>query len=231
MKQQALSLDGIPALLWGEPSTKVLLAIHGQGGNKEEASLISSIACPKGWQVLSIDLPEHGGRQQPPAFLPWHCVSEIRRAAEYAQAHWDTLSLSATSIGAWLSLLALQDIPFAQCFFVSPVLDMEALILSMMDAAQVTEERLQTEKEIATAQGVLSWEYLQYVRAHTVKSWPHATHILYAEKDHMVPRASIDAFAARHHCSLTCMPGGEHWFHTPEQLKFLSDWYRENLEE
>lgn len=32
MKQQALSLGGIPALLWGEPSKKVLLAIHGQGG-------------------------------------------------------------------------------------------------------------------------------------------------------------------------------------------------------
>ncbi len=125
----------------------------------------------------------------------------------------------------------LRNAPLAQCFFVSPVLDMEALILSMMDSAQVTEERLQTEKEIATAQGVLSWEYLQYVRAHTVKSWPHATRILYAEKDHLVPRASMEAFAARHHCSLTCMPGGEHWFHTPEQLKFLSDWYQENLEE
>lgn len=30
-------IDKIPALLWGNPSQKIFIYIHGQGGNKEEA--------------------------------------------------------------------------------------------------------------------------------------------------------------------------------------------------
>lgn len=28
---------------------------------------------------------------------------------------------------------------------------------------------------------------------------------------------------------LTVMPGGEHWFHTPEQMQFLDDWMKNLL--
>lgn len=29
--------------------------------------------------------------------------------------------------------------------------------------------------------------------------------------------------------SLTVLDGGEHWFHTPEQMRFLDDWIRKLL--
>ena len=32
------------------------------------------------------------------------------------------------------------------------------------------------------------------------------------------------AFAKRHRAALTVMEGGEHWFHTPEQMAFLDRW-------
>ena len=38
------------------------------------------------------------------------------------------------------------------------------------------------------------------------------------------------AFAAGISAPLTVMPGGEHWFHTPEQMAFLDDWIRRSTE-
>ena len=38
---------------------------------------------------------------------------------------------------------------------------------------------------------------------------------------------TVSAFAKRYHADLTVMPGGEHWFHTGEQMQFLDHWIRE----
>lgn len=35
---------------------------------------------------------------------------------------------------------------------------------------------------------------------------------------------SISAFAEKVGAELTVMPGGEHWFHTDEQMHFLDAW-------
>ncbi|MFQ7801721.1 MAG: hypothetical protein ACLRHW_19850 [Coprobacillus cateniformis] len=59
---EKLYIDKIPAILWGEPSKKICIYIHGQGGNKKEAEYFSKKVCKYGWQVISIDLPEHGER-------------------------------------------------------------------------------------------------------------------------------------------------------------------------
>ena len=32
------------------------------------------------------------------------------------------------------------------------------------------------------------------------------------------------AFAEKHKAGLTVMQGGEHWFHTEEQMRFLDEW-------
>ena len=37
----------------------------------------------------------------------------------------------------------------------------------------------------------------------------------------------MSRFAARIGAPLTVMPGGEHWFHTPEQMAFLDAWIGE----
>ena len=50
-----LNIKNIPAIIWGDTSSKVYLYIHGQGGYKEEAETFASIANRYGWQVLSID--------------------------------------------------------------------------------------------------------------------------------------------------------------------------------
>ena len=38
---------------------------------------------------------------------------------------------------------------------------------------------------------------------------------------------TVSAFAKLHHADLTVIPGGEHWFHTDEQMQFLDKWIRD----
>lgn len=108
--------------------------------------------------------------------------------------------------------------------FISPVVDMESLIGNMMQWANVTEQELAQKREIPTDFGeTLLWDYLLYVRQHPI-AWNVPTRILYGEHDNLTSLETVSAFARRHHAKLTVMPGGEHWFHTPEQMRFLDDW-------
>ena len=121
-------------------------------------------------------------------------------------------------------MLALQTEKIGKALFVSPIVDMENLIENMMQWANVTEEELQSQGEIATNFGeTLSWKYLCWVRKHKIV-WNVPTEILYAEKDNLTPREVIDSFVATTGGKLTVMKNGEHWFHTEEQLRFLHDW-------
>ena len=62
-------------------------------------------------------------------------------------------------------------------FFISPIVDMEKLIGSMTLWANVTEQELARRLKIPTGFGeTLSWEYLLYVRKHSV-SWRVPTRI------------------------------------------------------
>ena len=132
----------------------------------------------------------------------------------------------ANSIGAYFSLSALDETLVDRAYFISPVVDMERLILDMMRWANVTEAELAERSEIATDFGeTLSWRYLCYAREHPV-SWRAPTAILYGEHDNLTSMETISAFARRHGAGLTIMPGGEHWFHTAEQMRFLDGWIR-----
>lgn len=127
------TIDGIPAIIFGVPSRKIYLYIHGQGGNKEEAQSIAKVICRYGYQVLSIDLPEHGERKgEIDSFDPWHIVPELTGVMGFVKVHWERVSLFANSIGAWFSILSFGNECLDNCLFVSPVLDMKQLMLKMM---------------------------------------------------------------------------------------------------
>lgn len=232
MKTETFSIGPIPAVLYGEPADRVWLFVHGKDGYKEEAADFAQRAVPKGWQVLGIDLPGHGARRNARnAFTPWCVVPELQAALQWACGRWQRVSLRANSIGAWFSMLAFAQDPPAGCLFVSPLLDMAQLIDTMMQWAGVTEAELKARGEIPTNFGeTLSWQYLQYARANAIEQWDAPTAILYAGRDNLTPRGTVDAFAARFHAKLTVMPNGEHWFHTEEQLAVLHQWETEEID-
>jgi surfactin synthase thioesterase subunit len=226
MKSKKFSITNIPAIIYGEPSEQCFLFIHGKQGNKEEAAAFADIVCPKGWQVLGIDLPEHGERKQEKnAFNPWHVIPELKEILEYLQRYWNNIGLRANSIGAWFAMQSFHGSEFAKSLFVSPILDMEKLIQNLMMGTGVTEEMLKDKQLIETNFGeTLSWKYYQFVKEHPITEWNCKTHILYGGKDNMTSKDIVYGFANRFHATLTVMEDGEHWFHTPEQLQVLNQW-------
>lgn len=230
MQTKHLTLKNIPLLLLGEPARNVYLYVHGKMGSKEEALAFAELACPMGYQVLAIDLPEHGERKgRPEKLLPWVVLPELQLVYQYAKVHWRTVSLRATSIGAWLSMLALSEKELKQALLASPVVDMEALITNMMQYAHVTEEQLQRAGEIPTDLGeTLSWPYLCWVREHPLH-WHGRTQVLYGDRDALTSRTMIERFRQESGAHLTIMEGGEHWFHTPVQMAAVQMWEEANL--
>ena len=112
----------------------------------------------------------------------------------------------------------------AKAYFISPIVNMEKLICNMMMWAVVSEETLREKKEIATDFGeTLSWEYLCYVRENPIE-WKIPTQILYGSTDNLTTLETMQEFANKVGAAITVMHGGEHWFHTDEQMKFLDRW-------
>lgn len=226
MKQVRIQIEEIPVMIYGDQSDKVYLFVHGQSGNKEEALDFAEIVSEKGWQVLSIDLPEHGERKiETNRFYPWIAVPELQKIYGFMNSRWKRIALRANSIGAWLSMLAFHDKDFERCLFVSPILDMEKLISNMMEWAGVKRNELEDKKTIITSFGqTLSWEYLLFAEQNPIVEWRSETKVLYGSNDNLTGSYVLDNFVERFNCDLCVMENGEHWFHTEEQLKFLKNW-------
>ena len=229
--EKEIKINNIPAIILGNPSRNVYLYIHGQGGNKEEAYNIAEFVCGHGYQILSIDLPEHGNRKgEVNYFDPWHIVPELTEVMKFAKEHWERISLFANSIGAWFSMLSFGNERLRNCLFVSPVLDMKRLILKMMSWANISEEQLKKELIISTTFGqTFSWEYWEYASSHPITKWEAPTKILYGENDNLIDRDEVEYFSQKFHCGLEVMGNGEHWFHTGEQIEVMQRWLNKNI--
>ena len=191
--------------------------VHGKGGSTDEAKHYGPLF--PGCEVVGFDYR---------AQTPWEAREEFPRYFERQRAACDSLTLIANSIGAFFSMTSLSGKHVDRALFISPVVDMEKLITDMMERANITEDELRTRKEIPIGFGeTLSWDWLCDVRQHPVQ-WSVPTHILYGDRDFLTSFETMSDFAERIGAPLTVMPGGEHWFHTPEQMAFLDRWIRES---
>ncbi len=223
----------------------VAVYIHGKGGNASEADLYRGLL--KGYEMIGLDYKSE---------TPWEAIDEFRSFFASLKKY-DKVLLIANSIGAYFAMMALgagescnavvsgasseNPMKIERALFISPIVNMENLITSMMLWANVSEEDLRARGEISTKFGeTLSWKYLCYVREHPVR-WNDSarnvagdnqgtaslvpTDILYGSADNLTATDVIRDFAMRSGASLTVMEGGEHWFHTSEQMEFLNRWF------
>lgn len=194
---------------------KAVLYIHGKGGSAAESVHYEPLfpQC----DVVGLDYK---------TFTPWETGEEIRSAVQTLSREYDGILLIANSIGAFFSMNAGIGSLIEKAYFISPIVDMEKLITDMMAWANVTEEELKRRGVIPTAFGEdLSWEYLCYVREHPIR-WDCPTDILYGSRDELTAYETVRAFSEKHRARLTVMEGGEHWFRTEEQMRFLDHWIR-----
>jgi hypothetical protein len=194
---------------------KLVIYVHGKGGNADEALHYKSLF-PEA-DVLGFDYK---------AETPWDAKKEFPVYFDSVVADYDEVTLVANSIGAFFSMNALADKPVKQAYFISPIVNMEKLICNMMMWAGVSEDELHEKKTVPTNFGeTLSWEYLCYVRENPIE-WRIPTKILYGSNDNLTSLETMREFAQKIGAPLTVMDGGEHWFHTAEQMAFLDKWVR-----
>ncbi len=195
---------------------KAVIYIHGKGGDAGEAA--HYIPLFSDCDVIGLNYS---------AQFPWEAKEEFPLLFDSICQNYKSVEIIANSIGAFFAMNSLSEKKIERAYFISPVVNMERLIGNMMQWANVTEEELQTKKEIETSFGeTLSWEYLSYVRENPV-TWAISTYILYGEKDYLSSYETISEFAKQNNATLTVMRNGEHWFHTEEEMQFLDDWIRQ----
>lgn len=225
----------IPAVLWGDLSDKLIIAVHGDMSNKEDKviELLAESAISKNYSVLSFDLPENGDRRDNHHYEcnPLNCVSDLRAVYSYASVLCTEINLFACSMGAYFSLLALHESSIRRVLFLSPIVNMERIIKGMMEEFGVAEERLEHEQRIPLPIGkTLDWSYYTYVKQHPVHfNLNSSIAILYGSKDTFSPREEIEAFSCQYKASLTLLSEGEHYFASDEQLNFYKRWLDINL--
>ena len=211
----------------------LVIYVHGKGGNAEEAEHYKKLFAD--CDVAGFDYKSE---------TPWDFKNEFLNWAEEKFSEYKSVILVANSIGAYFSMNAISQIDtetdgtngqnkitakICRAFFISPIVNMEKLICNMMVWAGVTENQLEEKKIVSTDFGEnLSWEYLTYVRKNPIQ-WKIPTKILYGEHDNLTSLETVSEFAHTHNASLTVMNGGEHWFHTDEQMKFLDEWIEARL--
>ena len=192
---------------------KAVLYIHGKDGSAEEAGHYGPLF--PGQEIIGFDY-----RSQ----TPWEAKKEFTVFTGSLCEEYGSITLIANSVGAFFAMSAGLDAWIRKAYFISPIVDMEKLIMDMMLWAHVTEEELKEKSVIRTGFGEdLSWEYLSYVREHPIR-WNAPTEILYGGWDALTAMETITSFAHRHDARLTVYDEGEHWVHTDEQMYFLDEW-------
>ncbi|ASS37479.1 alpha/beta hydrolase [Mogibacterium pumilum] len=194
-----------------------VIYVHGKDGNAEEANHYKQFF-DDNFEIIGFDYK---------SLNPWDAKIEFINYFNTIISKYNKIYLIANSIGAYFSLISLTDMPIEKAMLISPIIDMESIILNMMKCENITEDKLMSEKEIETSSGEsLSWEYFSYVRKNTIH-WDIPTNILFADNDNMTSVDTMTNFANKINANLTTMKGGEHWFHTDEQMNFLANWFKE----
>ncbi|MCR5289284.1 MAG: alpha/beta hydrolase [Treponema sp.] len=191
----------------------IVIYIHGKGGNAGEG---------EHYKKFFPDTEIYGFDYK--ANTPLDAKDEFFEQVSELSKKYSSITLIAVSLGAYFSLVSGIDKFITKVYFISPIVNMESLIVNMIGWAGTTEAELEEKKIIPVDFGDdLSWEYLQYVRNNKI-SWTVPTEILYGNLDNLQSLETIQQFAKETGASVTVMEGGEHWFHTDEQMKFLDEW-------
>ena len=193
----------------------VVIYIHGKYGTVEEAEYYKKFFNEA--DIIGFEYTSE---------YPWDFQKEFSNFIDNIYTKYKKISIIANSIGAYFTMLSLTNKNIEKAFFISPIVDMEKLITDMMVSENITEEELYKKKKIKTSFGeILSWDYLTFARKNPIE-WNIPTYILYGENDDLTSYETILNFTNKSKANLTIMKGGEHWFHTDEQIEFLNNWIK-----
>ena len=237
MKTETLGIAGIPAVLYGEDSDKIVLYLHGKYGRKEEALALAPLLQELGWQILAVDLPEHGERAgdatdtiaggAPKKCFPWVVIPEWQAVVRWLRERYEHITFCAVSISAWFLMRTFRFDAFERCLFISPVVDMRLLIEDKMKKAGITAGELGWKQSLPDADGeMIVWDFYAYAAYQPISCWETPTEILYTRRKPLQSEEIMRKFADRFGCGLTVIDGE---YPIPLDAPVLQDWVRKNL--
>ncbi len=223
------NLNYIPAILYGEPSDKVYMYVHRRKGCKEDAQRFYEIVKEDGWQVLSIDLPGCGEREESrEKMTPWVVSPELTLLYSYAREHWKKVGLRADGLGAYFSLVSCQLKRFDKVLFVSPIVDMAEHIDGLMAEREVQQDELKALGNIEISKNlVLTWDYFLYAHDYPITVWDSPTEIICTTKETLFNQKVLEAFVDRFGCNVTIEQDCSYWFNESGEDDILRKWVRE----
>ena len=122
---------------------KVIVYVHGKGGSAQEANYYRKFF-DDNFDIIGFDYKSE---------TPWEAKVEFSNYFDLIIPEYNKTLLIANSIGAYFSLISLADKKIEKAMLISPIVDMERLILDMMIGENVSDEELSIKKEIETSLG------------------------------------------------------------------------------
>ena len=183
-RQRKGKANGIPILIYGEESEKVVLVLHGRTGDKREANPFADTFAEAGYQVVSYDIFGAEGREMPETpgriedkTVEGNAVKDLQSVYGYCRERWQQVVVFGHSMGSYLCQMALQKEAPDRCLFVSPIYD-----------------------------GTWNTGILP------VSEWHCPTAVLYGGKDQLQRRQPVEQFAQTFGASLTVIEESGHFF-------------------
>ena len=200
--------------MYGEPSDKIVLYLHGKHGRKEDALTLAPLLQESGWQILAVDLPEHGERAIASAdptggtprrkCYPWVIIPEWQAVVRWLRERYSRIVFFAVNISAWFLMRTFRFERFEKCLFLSPVVDMRLLFETRMAKAGITASDLGWKQSLPDADGeMIVWDFYAYASYQPISCWDTPTKILYVRGDTLQPEETVKKFADRFGCGLT----------------------------
>ena len=115
----------------------VVFYVHGKGGSADEASHFAPLF--PGTEIFGFDYKSEN---------PWDAVTEFNEKARDLAGSYDRVILVAQSIGFFFSMNAEIDRYIDRAYLISPIVNLEKLIMDMMSWAGVNEAELEEKKII-----------------------------------------------------------------------------------
>ena len=101
---------------------QLVIYVHGKGGSIEEAEHYRTLFV--GFDVIGFDYKSQN---------PWQAKKEFSNFYDQVAKGYDSVILIANSIGAFFSMNGFVDKNITKAFFISPIVNMEKLIIDMMN--------------------------------------------------------------------------------------------------
>ena len=115
---------------------KAMIYVHGKGGSYLEAEQFKNICLD--FDVFGVDYND---------YFPWIVKNKIMEVYDKISEKYDYIYVLANSIGAYFTMHTLQNFKIEKALFISPILDMEQLIIDMIAGRMCLKRNFLKEKK------------------------------------------------------------------------------------